>query len=195
MQHGGHVSRVLGSAAAACLLAASGLGCTILADPSISPAPTVPAVSAVASMTPPLPEPPPTTTPTPQSPSASPAAAPLGDPLVVLETRGGLCPDGRECRNRYVITAAGDLRIDDGPPVRLPPAIMGEIVAALRSTDFAAVLARSFTGVCPTAYDGQEAVFTLATPGGFVTVSSCDVELDPTLPLFVALEAAYQFAR
>jgi hypothetical protein len=60
---------------------------------------------------------------------------------------------------------------------------------AIDSTDFEAIRSRPFLGTCPTAFDGQELVYTIATPHGAERIASCDVEVDPQAPLFVAVHA------
>jgi hypothetical protein len=60
---------------------------------------------------------------------------------------------------------------------------------AIDITDFEAIRSRPFLGTCPTAFDGQELVYTIATPHGPERIASCDVEVDPQAPLFVAIHA------
>jgi hypothetical protein len=60
---------------------------------------------------------------------------------------------------------------------------------AIDSTDFEAIRSRPFLGTCPTAFDGRELVYTIATPHGAERIASCDVEVDPQVPLFVAIHA------
>jgi hypothetical protein len=39
-------------------------------------------------------------------------------------------------------------------------------------------------------FDGQEQIYTFATAGGPVRLASCEVEIDPSDPLFAAVESA-----
>jgi hypothetical protein len=40
------------------------------------------------------------------------------------------------------------------------------------------------------AFDGQETIYTFATASGVERIASCEVEVDPSDPLFVAVSAA-----
>lgn len=114
--------------------------------------------------------------------------------LVIVEYRGGHCREG-ECRSAVTISPSGTVQRDLGPVVSVPQPLLATLVDAIRSTDFAAVLARPFTGECPTAYDGQELVYTIATPSdGQVAMASCEVEVDPAAPLFAAIERIVELA-
>jgi hypothetical protein len=67
---------------------------------------------------------------------------------------------------------------------------MAALTAAISSTDFPAMKARTFTGQCPVALDGQELTFEFAAPGGTQRIASCEVDIDWGSPLFVAVAAA-----
>lgn len=117
--------------------------------------------------------------------------APSG-PLVTIEAHGGLCPEG-ECRSLVAIERDGRLHRlapDTGEMATLEPRIVTAIEVAIASTDFAALRSRPFTGTCPTAFDGQELIYTFATPSGEERLASCEVEIDSAHPLFVAVGAA-----
>jgi len=109
-------------------------------------------------------------------------------PLVTIETRGGLCPEG-ECRGTTVIEADGDVILvgDDG---RIAEDLMTPLRTAIAATDFVALRAVPFDGTCPTAWDGVETVYTFRTPHGDEQVASCEVAIDPDQLLFRVLEAA-----
>jgi hypothetical protein len=51
---------------------------------------------------------------------------------------------------------------------------------------------RPFTDLCPTAYDGQETIyiFTVGLGTALERIASCEVEVDLSDPLFVAVSAA-----
>jgi hypothetical protein len=111
---------------------------------------------------------------------------------VTIEAHGGLCPEG-ECRSLVAIERDGRLHRlapDSGEMAMLEPRIVTAIEVAIASTDFAALRARPFTGTCPTAFDGQELIYTFATPSGEERLASCEVEIDPDHPLFAAVGAA-----
>jgi hypothetical protein len=115
-------------------------------------------------------------------------------PLVSVEAHGGLCPEG-ECRSLVAIDRDGRLlRLapDPGEMGRLEPRTVSAIEVAIASTDFAALRARRFTGECPTAFDGQELIYTFNTPSGEERIASCEVEIDESHPLFAALRAALE---
>jgi hypothetical protein len=109
--------------------------------------------------------------------------------LVAVEASGGMCPEGL-CRTRVEIRADATARRGDGEPVRLNPLLVARLAGQIRSADFTAIRSRPFTGACPTAYDGQELRYEFAAPGGQVSLSSCQVAIDPTDPLFTALAEA-----
>jgi hypothetical protein len=165
-----------------------------IGSPAPSVAPSGPAGSP-GSTAPATPGAPATPDPSPaSSPIGSPSVPPLaGDTLVHVLLRGGHCRTG-ECRSEVTISAWGTVQRDDGPAVLVPGPALAALVDAIRATDFDAILARPFTGECPTAYDGQEAVFTIATPEGPVEIASCSVEVNPNAPLFVALDRIVQLA-
>lgn len=124
-------------------------------------------------------------------------AAPSGGgeiALVSVEYRGGHCRVG-ECRSVVTISPTGTVQRDLGPKGSIPQPLLAALVDAIRATDFAAVLARPFTGECPTAFDGQELVYTIATPSnGQVVIASCTIEVDPGSPLFAAIERIVEIA-
>jgi hypothetical protein len=113
-------------------------------------------------------------------------------PLLTVETRGGLCPEGM-CGSVVVIERDGRVHWAAKPPNDLgtmPPAALAALDAAIRATDFAALKSHKFTGQCPTAFDGQEVIFEFGAPGGVQRISTCEVEVDYGSPLFVAVSAA-----
>ena len=118
--------------------------------------------------------------------------APTG-PLVTLETRGGDCPDGA-CGGTILIDRDGWIR-DVEPRAlergRVPEDQRRALEEAIRTADFAALQAQPFTGECPVHVDGQEQIYTFGTAAGPVRLASCEVEIDPAHPLFVAVENAF----
>jgi hypothetical protein len=143
-------------------------GCAARASPAV-----VPTGSPAASVSP-----------TPTSPPAG--------PLLTVETRGGECPEGA-CGSIIVIEtdgrvhatapAAGELRV-------LPDVILEGLVTEISKADFSTLKSHPFTGTCPVAFDGQETIYTFVTSSGSERVASCEVEVDPSDPLFVAVSAA-----
>lgn len=112
--------------------------------------------------------------------------------LASVERRGGLCPDGA-CDRTVTLGRDGRIRVSGQPPEDLgvvPEAHLRALGAAIAATDFAALRRPAFSGICPTAYDGQELVFTFVTEHGAEHLASCETALDLGAPLFRALDAA-----
>lgn len=125
--------------------------------------------------------------------TVAPVSSPLpSGPLLIVETRGGLCPEG-PCGMTIALERDGRVHQAAKPPNDLgivPADALAALGAAIRATDFAELRRHPFTGVCPTAYDGQEVIFEFGTPGGIERIASCEVEIDPDAPLFVAVANA-----
>ncbi len=125
------------------------------------------------------------------------ASIPVGGPLVVIEQRGGLCFEG-PCESRRAIERDGRVH-QLGPQVAelgtVPAEQLQRLRSAIDSTDFHAILGRPFTGMCPTAVDGQELIYEFGVIGGPMRISTCEVEVDLTLPVFAAIDAALGAAR
>jgi hypothetical protein len=113
-------------------------------------------------------------------------------PLVTVELRGGECPAGA-CGWTVYLERDGRVHEAAKPPNDLgtvPAAQVAAIDSAIKLTDFAGLRSRPFTGQCPTAFDGQEIVYTFATASGPERIASCEVDIDEGLPLFVAVATA-----
>jgi hypothetical protein len=126
------------------------------------------------------------------TPSASPPAAAGSDPLVTVETRGGLCAAGA-CAETVMLERDGRVHVAAKPPNDLgtvPPGPLAALESAIAATDFAALRAHPFTGQCPTAVDGQELVFEFSTSHGIERIATCKVDVDFGSPLFEAVSAA-----
>lgn len=137
------------------------------------------------------PVPSPTTSPAPST-VASPVASPEAGVLLVVETRGGLCAPG-PCGRTIVVDRVGRVHQAAKPPNDLgvvPAIALAALNDAIWTTNFAELASHRFTGVCPTAYDGQEVVFEFATRTGIQRIATCEVEVDFNSPLFVAVSAA-----
>ena len=112
--------------------------------------------------------------------------------LVTVETRGGECLNGpcgsktaieRDGRVHSLAPAAADLG-------QVPPDVLTALDAAIKTTDFAILKSHPFTGECPVNVDGQEVIYEFGAPSGTERIASCEVEVDPELPLFMAVQAA-----
>lgn len=119
-------------------------------------------------------------------------APPVGGPLLMVETRGGECPTGA-CGRMTVVERDGRVHATAPAPAELgtvPAPALEALRVEIDQADFAAIAARPFTGECPTAYDGQETIYTFGTATGPVRLASCEVAIDEDDPLFVAAHAA-----
>ncbi len=113
-------------------------------------------------------------------------------PLVTVELRGGEC-FAAPCGMTVYLERDGRVHQAAKPPNDLgvvPAAQVAAIDTAIKATDFAALRGHPFTGQCPTAFDGQEIVYTFATPSGTERIASCEVEIDEASPLYVAVATA-----
>ncbi|RJQ14613.1 hypothetical protein C4553_00890 [Candidatus Parcubacteria bacterium] len=109
------------------------------------------------------------------------------DPLVNLRAEGGLCEYGT-CwanqtvqRNGVVLVNVGDGTNDVR---RLSNEDLNELSNLIKGTDFRAVKSKRFFGVCPSAYDGFEYIYTFFLGEKIEIISSCEFEIDYNLPLF-----------
>lgn len=112
-------------------------------------------------------------------------------PLVSVERRGGECPEGA-CQSLVVIEHDGrvsQLKPQPADLGRMGTERLAALDAAIRTTDFAVLRSRPFTGECPTAFDGQEIIYVFGAPGGQQRIASCEVEVDPSHPLFNIVES------
>ena len=117
---------------------------------------------------------------------------PGAGPLVTVQMRGGMCPDGA-CDSRIVLERDG--RVHDG---KTPQTVLGRVTpnsyaalyAAIQRADFAAMKSKPFTGECPVAFDGQEQAFEFTVAGRTQRLASCEVDIDWGSPLFLALVGA-----
>ena len=127
------------------------------------------------------------------APSPTPTASPSpAGTLLTVETRGGLCPGGT-CGMTIVVERDGRVHLAAKPPNDLGVVradALSVLDEAIRTTDFAALRSHPFTGQCPTAFDGQEIIFEFGAPGGIERIATCEVEVDFSAPLFVAVTNA-----
>ena len=113
-------------------------------------------------------------------------------PLVTVTTRGGECPEGA-CGSRLVVERDGRLHQTEPENVvfgQVTPEALVVLDGAIKTTDFAAMRARPFTGECPITFDGQEVIYEFGAPGGVERIASCETEIEPEHPLFRAVELA-----
>lgn len=113
-------------------------------------------------------------------------------PLVSVQLRGGMCPNGA-CDRTVILDRDGRVHAAAKPPNELglvPAAAMATLTAAVKATDYAALKSHPFTGECPVAFDGQELIFEFGVGAGTQRIASCEVDIDWGHPLFVAVAAA-----
>ena len=113
-------------------------------------------------------------------------------PLVTVMTRGGECKDG-PCGSLVAISNDGHVRQVKPEAIEvgtLNADTLTALQSAIATTDFEAIQAVPFTGECPTNFDGQEVIWEFAAPSGPVRIASCEVQVDPTAPVFVGVSEA-----
>ena len=126
-----------------------------------------------------------------QSTPATPSLAPAAGPLVSVTVRGGECPEGA-CGGTTVIERDGRVHQTAPRPVeigRLTANLLTALDAAVKTSDFDVIRARPFTGECPVNFDGQEFIYEFGAPGGTERIATCETDVDPNHPLFVAMNA------
>jgi len=117
-------------------------------------------------------------------------------PLVTVTVRGGDCPEGA-CGGTTVIERDGRVHQTEPAAVELgelPDNVLAALDSAVKTTDFDVIRARPFSGECPVAFDGQEFIYEFGAPGGTERIATCETEVDPNHPLFVAVSAALDAA-
>lgn len=92
-------------------------------------------------------------------PSRAAVAAPL-PPQIVAEVTlsGGLCPI-ETCRTTHRLGRDGRLWRDGRLVRRVPSREVATLLRAIARIDLVELRRHPFTGICPTAYDGQEASY------------------------------------
>jgi hypothetical protein len=168
-----------------CLVLGAGLlDCT---SERLLPAPPTPSSVPVSSSASLVPDP--ATTP-------EPLPTPEPFPLLSIETRGGECPSGMCTR---LVNVEGDGRLHEVIPEdqvigRAPPALAEALQVEIERANYPLILSRPFIGTCPTAYDGEQLIYTFHVSTGDRAVDTCKVAIDPNHPLFVAVEAVLRAA-
>jgi hypothetical protein len=129
----------------------------------------------------------------PASPIATTAPSSVANgPLITVETRGGECPNG-PCGSLIDIGSDGSIhqvRPTDQDLGTIPKAELDALAAEIERANFLLIESRPFTGECPTAFDGQETIYTFHLQTGDEAIATCKVAIDPNHPLFLAVGAA-----
>jgi hypothetical protein len=108
---------------------------------------------------------------------------------VSVETRGGECASGL-CSHLLNIEADG--RIHEVIPKdevlgNVSPELVDALQVEVERANYQLIRSRPFIGTCPTAYDGQETIYTFHVSRGDQVIASCKVAIDPKHPLFQAV--------
>jgi hypothetical protein len=122
---------------------------------------------------------------------ATPAPSQPANAIVSVETRGGECASGL-CTRLLNIEADGHIH-EVIPKDEVLGTVPVEVVDALQveveRANYRLLRSRPFTGTCPTAYDGQETIYTFHASRGDQVIESCKVAIDPKHPLFQGVAA------
>jgi hypothetical protein len=117
-------------------------------------------------------------------PGAIPEA--LNPILVGYEASGGLCPEG-PCGFRAEIRRDGTVTRSEGMAQTVDSASLERLTREIDTADWDAILAKPFTGQCPTIFDGQEATYTFHAGTAPVVVASCTTLVDPLAEPFLSI--------
>lgn len=105
--------------------------------------------------------------------------------LLTIDSRGGLCPYG-ECNSKIEIreNSSYTYKFGDGKEVvgELLISDVNNLAKLIKKEDFVSIKSKKFTGTCPTAYDGQELIYTFFPSKE--TISSCTYAISGDSPLF-----------
>ena len=104
--------------------------------------------------------------------------------LLKVEISGGLCPGNVTCSSRISIQGDGSWTTESNTKGKISLSKIEKLENLIDSTDFAIMKERKFTGTCPTAYDGQESIYTFYTLSREERISSCETNIDNDTRLF-----------
>jgi lysylphosphatidylglycerol synthetase-like protein (DUF2156 family) len=120
-----------------------------------------------------------------QSDSEQPGKA---EPKVEVYSHGELCPEG-ECQSTFTIYNNGTYGYDGNVQGLLTPHQLGQLFNEMLNADYEQIKSRKFTGMCPTAYDGQEVVYTFyVTQNEIHRIASCEVQIDSNQEPFKSIQ-------
>jgi len=109
------------------------------------------------------------------------------DFLLKIEYQGGLCVYGG-CYSYTLIYRNGTVVRSDRPDSmtygQLDLRSLKTLTNLIDTTDYAALRAVKFAGICPTAYDGMETVYTFYHWSDAEVISDCAYVIDYSQPLF-----------
>ena len=109
--------------------------------------------------------------------------------LAEVKYTGGLCQNGYVCEDSYVIKNNGQLfyagRLTGHT---INQSDITKLNVEIQSTNFDEIKKHKFTGTCPSAYDGQEVIYTFYTGTEVEVLSSCQYQIDGKIGVFKAVE-------
>jgi hypothetical protein len=111
---------------------------------------------------------------------------------VSIEFRGGECASGPCDR---LVNIEGDATLHEVIPKdrilgTIPQPLFDALKVEVEQANYPLIESKPFTGQCPTAFDGQETIYTFHAASGDETIASCKVAIDESHPLFRAVAAA-----
>ncbi len=107
--------------------------------------------------------------------------------LVKIHTRGGLCPNNEICSSTVEIKADGTIT-GSNKTARVSIDLAEALENAINKTNFQQIKGNPYMGLCPTAYDGVETIYTFYTLKGSEEISSCEYYLQTATELSSILE-------
>ena len=108
--------------------------------------------------------------------------------LAEVKYTGGLCQSGL-CESLYVIKNNGQLFYQGKlTGYTINQSDITRLTTEIQSTDFNEIKNHKSTGTCPSAYDGQEVIYTFYTSARIQVVSSCEYQIDAQIGVFKAVE-------
>ena len=120
-------------------------------------------------------------------------------PLLDIRWTGGLCAGpsiGHVCRSRVVVYRDGSYRSsgDVTQPTQgsLDHQLIERLESAINEANFNEIRSKPFTGVCPSAYDGQEGLYEFSTSHGNEVIGSCKTNIDYKSKLFKVVDESYE---
>ncbi len=111
--------------------------------------------------------------------------------ILSVNSYGGLCANNATCSHITNIENDGTILIDDSvhgnSTQKLNNTELSKLSNLINSENFTALMSHPFTGQCPTAYDGEEFVYTFNTLKGNEIIDSCKVAINSTDALFTEI--------
>lgn len=123
----------------------------------------------------------------PQTYSITMAAVPEDNQLLSIAFVGGRCVYGL-CRAEIVIDRDGSYTFKDGSNYKragiLDQVDTADLTDKINRADFNRIKSKQFQGICPSASDRSEKIYTFYTQGRVEAISACQVAIDPKSSLF-----------